>query len=82
MTTVQFTLPDELARQAETAGLLSSDAIGRLLEDALRRNAGEKLTDLWAKLDALNLPPLSEEEIQAEIAAARADLHAADALRR
>lgn len=33
--------------------------------------AGERLGESLAKLDALNLPPLSDEEIEAEIQAAR-----------
>lgn len=33
--------------------------------------AGARLGDSLAKLDALNLPPLSDQEIEAEIAAAR-----------
>ena len=36
-----------------------------------RAAAAERLTAAVAKLDALNLPPLSEEEIDAEIQAAR-----------
>jgi len=33
--------------------------------------AGARLGESLAKLDALNLPPLSDDEIEAEIAAAR-----------
>ena len=40
MTTVRITLPDELAKQAEAAGLLASDMIGRMIEEALRIQAG------------------------------------------
>ena len=36
-----------------------------------RSSAGVKLGESLAKLDALNLPPLSDEEIEAEIHAAR-----------
>lgn len=36
-----------------------------------RSAAGVKLGESLAKLDALNLPPLSDEEIEAEIHAAR-----------
>ncbi len=36
-----------------------------------RAAVGERLGDALAKLDALNLPPLSDEDIAAEIAAAR-----------
>lgn len=36
-----------------------------------RAAAGKRLGDSLAKVDALNLPPLSDEEIEAEIQAAR-----------
>lgn len=36
-----------------------------------RATAGARLGESLAKLDALNLPPLSDEEIAAEIQAAR-----------
>ncbi len=36
-----------------------------------RAEAGERLGESLAKLDALSLPPLSDEEIAAEIQAAR-----------
>jgi len=36
-----------------------------------RAAAGERLGEALAQLDALNLPPLSDEEIAAEIQAAR-----------
>ena len=36
-----------------------------------REAAAQRLTQAFAKLDALNLPPLSEEDIDAEVRAAR-----------
>ena len=41
-----------------------------------RANAGARLGESLAKLDAANLPPVSDEEIEAEIAAARAERRA------
>ncbi len=41
-----------------------------------RAAAAQRLTEGLAKLDALNLPPLSEDEIEAEIQAARQDRRA------
>ena len=46
--------------------------------DATARRLGEA----FAKLDALNLPPLTPEEVQAEIDAARTEPHARHADRR
>lgn len=83
MTTVQFTLPDDLAQRAQSAGLLSDHVISQLLDDAMRRHSGARLRQTLAKIDALGLPPMSEAEVQAEIVAARAERHAAhDADRR
>ena len=36
-----------------------------------RTAAAQRLTQAFAKLDALNLPPLSEKEVDAEVQAAR-----------
>ena len=73
MTTLQLklTLPDELAKQARAAGLLKSEAIVAMLRERLRQQAGEELRAMMDKLAAANLPPMSEEEIQAEIDAVR-----------
>lgn len=38
-----------------------------------RAAAGERLGESLARIDALNLPPLSDDEIAAEIQAARQD---------
>jgi hypothetical protein len=77
MTTVQIDLPDELAQNAQQAGLLTSAALARLLADALCSRALVLLDSALAALDADPLPPMSEEEIQAEIDAYRAERRAA-----
>jgi hypothetical protein len=77
MTTVQIDLPDELAQNAQQAGLLTSAALERLLADALRSRALVQLDSALAALDADPLPSMSEEEIQAEIDAYRAEKRAA-----
>ena len=38
-------LPDDLAQRAKNAGLLSDSAIQRLLEEAMRREAGRRLLE-------------------------------------
>ena len=43
MTTVQITLPDELAQKAANEGLLSAHAIEAMLREQLRRRAGDAL---------------------------------------
>ena len=76
MTTLEINLPDGLAKEAEQAGLLTAAAIERMLKSELRRRAGEQLLESARKLASTNLPPLTEEEIQAEIDAVRAERRA------
>ena len=64
-------LPDQLRKQAEAAGLLSPKAIERLLREELRR---QRVAGLFAAADclaSLDLPPLTDEEIEQEIRKAR-----------
>lgn len=81
MTTVEIrlNLPDQLALDAQRAGLLSDQAIGRLIEEAVRREAGKQLLDAMSRLREANVPPLTEEEIAEEVAAVRAARKAAGA---
>lgn len=74
MTELTVQLSDELARKAQAAGLLNDEGIERALRDALKREAGRKLLDIGKAMQ--DLPPMSEEEIQAEIDAARAERRA------
>ena len=72
MTNITVRLPDELARQAQSAGLLRDEAIAALLRDAMQKHEVDRLFDTTGKLAALE-PALTEAEIDAEIAAARAE---------
>ena len=72
MTTIQIDLPEATAEAARDAGLLTPQALERLLNDALRRKA---VGELFQKMDELadaNLPPMTMDEIQAEVDAVRA----------
>ena len=51
-------------------------------KERARDAAAQRLGEAFAKLDALNAPPLTPEEVQAEIDAARAERHARHADRR
>ena len=73
MTELVVKLPDELAQRARTAGLLSDSAIQRLLEDAIRREAGRKLLAVAQRVQAAGIAPMSDEEIVAEVKAVRAE---------
>ncbi len=72
MTELTVTLPDELARKAEAAGILNAEGIERAIRDALKREAGRKLVEVAKSMQAADVAPMSEEEVQAEIDAVRA----------
>jgi hypothetical protein len=72
MTELKVTLPDRLAREAREAGLLSPKAIKTLLREAMRRRAAARAFLAVAdRVAAAGVPPMTEEEIQAEIDAVR-----------
>jgi hypothetical protein len=77
MTELMVTLPDDLAQRARNAGLLSNSAIQRLLEEAMRREAGRRLLSIAERIQATGIPPMSDEEIVAEVKAVRAERRAA-----
>jgi hypothetical protein len=76
MTLIEIKLPDELARRAESAGLLSDDAIQQLLEDAMRRQAGHALLGVGKALQAAGIAPMSMEDIDREVKAVRSEREA------
>ena len=73
MTTVTLNLPDTLADEANAAGLLSPEAIEQMLRENLSRKAVDGLFAAADKLTAAHFPPMTLEEIQAEVNAARAE---------
>jgi len=76
MTTLELilNLPDELAQQAKSAGLLTPDAIESMLREQLRKQAGEQLRVLWARMPDEELTPEIEQEIVDEVRTVRAEL--------
>jgi len=72
MTELKLTLPDRLARKAREAGLLTPSAIRRLLREAMRRReAARSFLGNADRIAAAGIEPMSEEQIQAEVAAVR-----------
>ncbi len=71
MTELKVTLPDRLAREARKAGLLSTQAIQELLREAMRRLAARAFLANAERVAAAGVPPMTGDEIQAEIAAVR-----------
>jgi len=77
MTTVQITLPDQLAQEAEQAGLLSSQALEEWLRKQLKAKAAVELFEAMDRMAAVDDPPyMSPEEIAEEIRAMRAEKRA------
>ena len=74
MTTLEIKvrLPDDLARQAQAAGLLTEEAVERMIKTGLKRRAGEALLESTRRISAVEGPVMTPEEIQQEINAARA----------
>lgn len=73
MTELTVKLPDELAEQIRAAGLLDDAKLEKVFREALRKQAVGELFGALDEIEAMKLPPMSEEEIQAEIDAARAE---------
>lgn len=70
--TIQLDLPDALVKEARDNGLLEADRIGDLLTTELRRRkAAGELNRVLEKVRAQPGEPMSEDEIQAEVKAAR-----------
>lgn len=78
MVTVDFklSLPEQLLKEAEDAGLLSSSSIERLLREEIRRRNVDAFFSAMDQLAALDLPILSDEEIAREIHLARRSIAA------
>lgn len=73
MTTIQIELPDATAQAARDAGLLTTQALERLLNDALRRKGVNELFEKMDDLADANFQPLTMDEVQAEVNAVRAE---------
>jgi L-lactate utilization protein LutC len=74
MTKIQIELPDATAQAARDAGLLTPEALERLLTEALRRKqAANSLLSIADRVAAVGIEPMSMEEINAEVKAARAE---------
>jgi len=74
MTTIQIDLPDATVQAARDAGLLNAPALERLLVDAIKRQrAADALLGIADRVAAAGIPPMSMEEINAEVKGARAE---------
>ena len=73
MATMDFklSLPEQLLKEAEEAGLLNPESIERLLREEIRRRRADNFFVAADRLASLDLPILSDEEIAQEIRLAR-----------
>ena len=77
MTTVEIELPEATAQAAKAAGLLTPQALDRLLSNALRkREAAQSLRSIADDVAAAGIAPMTMEEIDAEVKAVRAERRA------
>ena len=80
MTTVQITLPDQLAQDAQRAGLLSSARLEKWLRDQLERGRVDELFTAMDHMASVDSPAtMSPEDVAQEIAAMRAERRAKNA---
>ncbi len=76
---LKLSLPDQLANQAKAAGLLTSEAIERLVREAIRKAAAERLIEIGRRLREAGGPEITEAELESELKAVRAELREARA---
>jgi len=71
--TLELDLPEELASEAASTGLLESGPISTLLmEEIRRRKSATELKSMLSGVRSLPGEPMSDSEIQSEIHLARA----------
>jgi hypothetical protein len=74
MTTIQIELPDATVKAAQAEGLLTSQTLTRLLSEELyRRQAAARLLQIADRLAEAGVAPMSMDEIDSEVKAARAE---------
>jgi hypothetical protein len=74
MTKIQIRLPEATEKAAPDAGLLTPQALDRLLTDAIEhRVTADSLSSIADRISAAGVAPMSMEEIDAEVRAVRAE---------
>lgn len=68
---VRLDLPDGLAKAAKDADLLALEALERIIAEALRRQNFDELLSVADRVEGAGIPPMSAEELNAEIQAYR-----------
>jgi hypothetical protein len=71
---IQLTLPDQLAQDAQRAGLLSPAVIEQFLLEKLKARKADELFSAMDRMAAIDEPAyMSPEEIASELASLRAE---------
>jgi hypothetical protein len=79
MTTVQINLPDQLAQEAQQAGLLSPELLEKWLREQLKaKRIGQLFSAMDRMADVDDSAILSPEMVAAEIATMRAERRASN----
>jgi hypothetical protein len=73
MTTIEITLPDQLAQEAQRAGLLTPAHLERWLQEQLKAQKQKTFFEAVDRMAAVNTPEMSPEEIAIEISVMRAE---------
>ncbi len=68
---LRLSLPDQLAAQAKNAGLLNSEAIERLVRDAIRKAAAQRFVELGRRLREPGGIVITEEQLETELKSVR-----------
>ncbi|MHB1076103.1 hypothetical protein [Thiobacillus sp.] len=77
MTTVQITLPDQLAQEAKQAGLLSEAALAKLLREQLQARRQDTFFTALERMEQTPEPStMSPEDVADEIRTMRAERRA------
>ena len=77
MTTVEFVLPDQLALDAQSAGLLNAVSIERMLREQIKSKQVDELFTAMDRMAAMDMPAaMTPEEVAEEIRAMRAERRA------
>jgi hypothetical protein len=76
---LKLSLPDQIAQQAMAAGLLTSESIERLVRQAIRKAAAERLIEYGRRLREPGDPEITEAELEAGLNTVRAELREARA---
>jgi Arc/MetJ family transcription regulator len=79
MMTVQITLPDQLAQEAERAGLLSPEFVEKWLRDQLKTQRVDQLFAAMDRMSAVESPTaMSPKAVAEEMATMRSERVAKD----